>query len=98
MMIAKIALQVMLGLIFLFIGMIKLFTPKEKLVSKGVTGFESIAPQYIKIIALTEMAGAMVLLIFSLPALPPCPVKIAVTGFAMLMTTASYHHLKKKGV
>lgn len=37
MIVAKIALQVILGLIFLFTGTIKITTPKKKLESKGVT-------------------------------------------------------------
>ncbi|MHA7129286.1 DoxX family protein [Algoriphagus namhaensis] len=96
MIIAKTALQIILGLIFLFTGTIKLITPKEKLASKGVTGFDNIAPQWIKTLALAEIAGALVLLIFCIPGLPLLPVKIAVIGFAILMISASYHHLKRK--
>ena len=94
--IAKVALQVILGLIFFFTGTIKFRTPKEKLASKGVTGFENIAPQWIKTLALAEISGALVLLIFSIPAFPQLPVKIAIVGFANLMIAASYHHLKRK--
>jgi hypothetical protein len=94
--IAKIALQVILGIIFLFTGTIKLVTPKEKLESKGVTGFENIASNWITYLALAEITGAMVLLIFSIPALPPLPIRIATAGFAILMIAASYHHLKRK--
>lgn len=95
-MIAKITLQIILGLIFLFTGTIKLMTPKEKLSSKGVTGFESITPPWIKTLALAEISGALVLLIFSIPAFPQVPVKIALIGFALLMIAASYHHLMRK--
>lgn len=94
--IAKVALQIILGLIFLFTGTIKLVTPKEKLASKGVTGFENIAQQWIKRLALAEISGALVLLLFSIPAFPLLPVKIAIVGFAILMIAAIYHHLKRK--
>lgn len=96
MIVAKIALQVILGLIFLFTGTIKITTPKEKLASKGVTGFENITPQWIKTLALAEISGALVLLVFSIPALPLLPVKIAIVGFAMLMIAASYHHWSRR--
>jgi len=96
MIVAKIALQVILGLIFLFTGTIKITTPKEKLASKGVTGFENIAPQWIKTLALAEISGALVLLIFSIPALPQLPIKIAAVGFAILMIAASGHHWTRK--
>ncbi len=94
--IALIAIQVILGLIFLFTGIIKLTTPKDKLPEKGVTGFEGIAPKLIKWLAATEVAGASALLIFSIPILPEFPIKIATTCFALLMVAASYHHLKRK--
>ncbi len=94
--VAKIALQVILGLIFLFTGTIKITTPKDKLASKGVTGFENIASHWIKYLALAEIIGAMVLLIFSIPALPQLPIRIATMGFAILMIMASYHHLMRK--
>jgi hypothetical protein len=96
MIVAKIALQVILGLIFLFTGTIKITTPKEKLESKGVTGFEDISSHMIKYLALAEITGAMVLLIFSIPALPQLPIKIAAVGFAILMIAASGHHWTRK--
>ncbi|MHA7129309.1 DoxX family protein [Algoriphagus namhaensis] len=96
MMIAQIALQIILGLVFLFTGTIKFGTLKEKLASKGVTGFENISPQWIKTLALTEITGALVLLIFSFPGFPLLPVIVIVIGFALLMIAASYHHLKRK--
>jgi len=96
MVIPKIALQIILGLIFLFTGTIKLKTPKEKLASKGVTGFENIAPRWIKTLALAEIAGALLLIVFCIPAFPLLPVKIAVIGFAILMIGASFHHLRRK--
>lgn len=94
--IASIALQVIIGLIFLFTGSIKLFTAKENLPSKGVTGFENISSNLIKLLALTEIIGALTLLIFSIPSLPHLPIKIGVSGFAVLMAGASFHHYKRK--
>ncbi|MBK9149656.1 MAG: DoxX family protein [Saprospiraceae bacterium] len=93
--IALTALQVIIGLIFLFTGSIKLFTPKEKLSSKSVTGFENIPPKQIKWLAVAEILGALTLLIFSLPALPRQPITLTVSSFALLMIAASYHHWKR---
>lgn len=93
--IAQIALQVLIGIIFLFTGLVKLLTSKEKLPSKGVTGFENIAPNLIKLLAITEIVGALTLLIFSIPSFPQLPISIAVSGFAILMIGASYHHYKR---
>jgi hypothetical protein len=94
--IALTSLQVIIGLIFLFTGSIKLYTPKEKLQAKGVTGFENIPPKQIKWLAVIEILGALTLLIFSIPALHQVPTMLAVSGFALLMIAASYHHLKQK--
>lgn len=94
--IAFIALQVILGMIFLFTGIIKLTTPKDKLPEKGVTGFEGIAPNLIKLLASAEVAGASALLIFSIPGFPEFTIKVVATCFALLMVAASYHHLKRK--
>lgn len=93
--IASIALQVIVGIIFLFTGSIKLLIPKEDLPKKGVTGFENIAPNLIKLLAVAEISGAMTLLLFSIPSFPQLPISIAVSGFAMLMIGASYHHYKR---
>lgn len=94
--IALTALQVIIGLIFLFTGSIKLFTPKDKLTSKGVTGFENISPTLIKWLALAEIFGAVTLLIFSIPNFPKFPIQISVAAFSLLMIAASYHHWKRK--
>lgn len=91
--IALTALQIIMGLIFLFTGSIKLFTPKDKLTSKGVTGFENISPTLIKWLALAEIFGASTLLIFSIPNFP---IQISVAAFSLLMISASYHHWKRK--
>lgn len=92
MVIAQIALQVILGIIFLFTGFIKFLTPKENLPTKGVIGFESIAPNLIKLLAIAEIAGALILLIFSIPSFPQLPILITISGFAILMIAAIYHH------
>lgn len=94
--IALIALQTIIGLIFLITGIIKLTIPKEKLSSKGITGFEKISLNLIKCLALAEILGAVTLLVFSIPYLPQLPVKIATSGFSLLMLAASYHHFKRK--
>lgn len=93
---AQIALQIIIGLIFFFTGTIKLITAKEKLPSKGVSGFEHIAPLLIKCLALAELIGALTLLVFSIPSLPQSPIKFATVSFSLLMIAASYHHLKRK--
>jgi DoxX-like family len=93
--IAKIALQIIVGLTFLFTGGTKLFVPKEKLATKGVTGFEDMPPQWIKYLAWTEITGALVLITFSLSFLPQVLTKITVIGFALLMLAATYHHAKR---
>lgn len=95
MMIATIALQVILGVIFLFTGLIKLLTLKENLPTKGVTGFENISQNLIKLLALVEIIGASTLLIFSIPSFPQLPILIAISGFVLLMIGASYHHYKR---
>lgn len=94
--IALTALQVIIGLIFLFTGNIKLFTPKDKLLSKGVTGFENIPPTLIKLLALSELIGAIILMIFSFPNFPKFPIQISLTAFSLLMISASFHHWKRK--
>jgi hypothetical protein len=94
--IALTALQVIIGLIFLSTGSIKMFIPREQLPSKGVTGFENIAPRFIKWLGTVEIAGALILLLFSIPSLPKLPIRIVVSGFTLLMLAASYHHLKRK--
>lgn len=93
---AQVALQVILGIIFLFTGFVKLLTPKENLPNKGVTGFENIAPNLIKLLAVAEITGALTMLIFSIPSFPQWPIIIAVSAFAILMIGASYHHYMRK--
>lgn len=94
--IAKVALQVILGLTFLFTGGTKLLTPKESLPDRGVTGFENIPPMWIKYLACTEITGALLLLIFSAPSLPQVFSKMAGAGFALLMIGATYHHWRRR--
>jgi hypothetical protein len=94
--IALTALQVILGLIFLFTGTIKLTTPKSQLPAKGVTGFENIPESLIKWLALAEILGAVTLLIFSIPKFPKFPLQLSVTAFSVLMIAACYHHWKRK--
>lgn len=86
------ALQIIIGLIFLFTGSLKMTIPKEKLPSKGVTGFENISPSLIKLLAFAEILGAVTLLIYSIPDFPKLPVLIATIGFSLLMLAATYHH------
>lgn len=94
--IAKAALQVILGLTFLFTGGTKLLTPKESLPARGVTGFENIPPRWIKCLAWMEITGALVLFVFSIPSLPHVFSKVACAGFALLMIGAIYHHWRRK--
>lgn len=96
--IASTALQIIIGLIFLLTGSLKLFTAKESLHSKGVTGFENIAPRLIKFLALAEIAGALILLIFSGVSFSKLLELIALGAFALLMLAATYHHLHRKEI
>jgi hypothetical protein len=93
--IALTALQVILGLIFLFTGTIKLTTPKSQLPDKGVAGFENIPESLIKWLALAEILGAVTLLIFSIPNFPKFPLQLSVTAFSSLMIAACYHHWQR---
>jgi len=94
--IAFLSLQAFFAIIFIFTGSMKLFTPKEKLPQKGITGFENIQPLFIHLLGLAEGSGAMLLILFTVLNSHILFVKGIVVCYAALMLAASYHHLVRK--
>lgn len=87
---------IVLALVFFFVGVAKLFQPKEKLAESGMGWTEDVDPMAIKGIGLLEVLGAIGLVIPAWTNILPGLVPWAAAGIAIIMLGAMATHARRK--
>ncbi|MCA5006129.1 DoxX family protein [Sphingobacterium bovistauri] len=88
--------QGLLALIFAMAGIMKSTQPIDKLLKSGVTWTDRFPLTTVRIIGLSELIGALGLILPWLLNIFPVLTPIAATSLALVMTLAMMHHLKYK--
>ena len=84
-----------LALAFLAAGSMKLAQPQEKLSASGMGWAEDFTPGAIKAIGLTEVVGALGLILRAVTGIATFLVPVAATGLAVVMVGAIITHIKR---
>lgn len=88
--------QGLLAFIFMFSGLNKAFLPEQKLVASGQTGVEGLHWLLIKFIGISEILGAIGVIVPWLIGIAPILTPISATGFCIIMLLAAPIHYKRK--
>jgi uncharacterized membrane protein YphA (DoxX/SURF4 family) len=88
-------IQGALALIFLMAGIMKSTQPKDKLV-KSLPWVNDFSLQTVRFIGVSELLGAIGIVVPQLTGICPILSPIAAVGLAVIMVLASAHHLPKK--
>jgi uncharacterized membrane protein YphA (DoxX/SURF4 family) len=88
-------IQGILASMFLMAGIMKSTQPKEKLV-KTLPWVNDFSLQTVRIIGISEILGAIGIIVPQLTGIYPILSPIAAVGLAVIMVLASAHHLPKK--
>jgi uncharacterized membrane protein YphA (DoxX/SURF4 family) len=88
-------IQGILALMFLMAGMMKSTQPKDKLV-KSLPWVNDFSLQTVRFIGISELLGAIGIIVPSLTGIYPILSPIAAIGLVVIMILASAHHLPKK--
>jgi uncharacterized membrane protein YphA (DoxX/SURF4 family) len=88
-------IQGILALMFLMAGIMKSTQPKEKLV-KSLPWVNDFSLQTVRFIGISELLGAIGIIIPQLTGILPILSPIAAIGLVVIMVLASAHHLPKK--
>jgi uncharacterized membrane protein YphA (DoxX/SURF4 family) len=88
-------IQVILALMFLMAGIMKSTQPKDKLV-KSLPWVNDFSLQTVRFIGISELLGAIGIVVPQLTGIYPILSPIAAVGLAVIMVLASVHHLPKK--
>jgi uncharacterized membrane protein YphA (DoxX/SURF4 family) len=88
-------IQGILALMFLMAGIMKSTQPKDKLV-KSLPWVNDFSLQTVRFIGISELLGAIGIVVPQLTGIYPILSPIAAVGLAVIMVLASVHHLPKK--
>jgi uncharacterized membrane protein YphA (DoxX/SURF4 family) len=88
-------IQCILALMFLMAGIMKSTQPKEKL-AKSLPWVNDFSLQTVRFIGISELLGAIGIIIPQLTGILPILSPIAAVGLVVIMVLASVHHLPKK--
>jgi hypothetical protein len=88
-------IQGILALMFVMAGVMKSTQPKEKLV-KSLPWVNHFSMQTVRFIGISELLGAIGLIVPKVTGILPLLTPIAATGLAVIMILAAAHHLPKK--
>lgn len=88
-------IQGILAVMFLMAGIMKSTQPKEKLV-KSLPWVNDFSLQTVRFIGISELLGAIGIVIPRLTGICPILTPIAAVGLGIIMVLASAHHLPKK--
>lgn len=89
-------LKGLVGALFLFLGINKMFLTKSRLLDKGMKGLVNLEEQHIKIAGLLEFLGAVGLILPSLLRIYPWLAGLAALGLGMTMIVAAVINYKLK--
>lgn len=84
------------ALIFLGTGLLKLTTPRERLVEAGIGWTEDFSDQTVKSLGIAEVLGAIGLVLPGLLGILPVLVPVAATCLAVLMLGAVVVHVRRR--
>lgn len=88
-------LQSLIAVTFLYSGVNKSIYPEQKLVAKGQTGVEGLPISLIRFIGVSEILGAIGIILPSLLHILPVLTTISSIGFAVIMVPAAIIHYKR---
>jgi uncharacterized membrane protein YphA (DoxX/SURF4 family) len=88
-------IQGILALMFIMAGMMKSTQPKDKLV-KSQPWVNDFSLQTVRFIGISELLGAIGIIVPQLTGIYPILSPIAAVGLAVIMVLASAYHLPKK--
>lgn len=89
-------LQILLALTFIFSGINKTYFNEETLIKKGQTGVEGLPKWFIKFIGISEILGAIALLIPFFTEKWTILVPIVAFSLGFIMIPAAFIHKKRK--
>jgi uncharacterized membrane protein YphA (DoxX/SURF4 family) len=89
-------LQCITALAFLYSGINKSLLSEQKLVASGQTGVEGLPLPFIRFIAISEILGAIGIILPALLNVLPVLTPVSAIGFAIIMVPAAIIHYKRK--
>jgi uncharacterized membrane protein YphA (DoxX/SURF4 family) len=89
---------VVLAVAFAGSGLMKLFVPKDKLVTSGQGWAQDFSPSSIRLIGTAEILGAIGLILPAALHMAPILVPLAAVGLVLTMVGASVVHARRKEV
>lgn len=87
-------IQGILALMFLMAGIMKSTQPKDKLV-KSLPWVNDFSLQTVRFIGISELTGAIGIILPQLTGIYPILSPIAAVGLAIIMVLAASHHIRK---
>jgi uncharacterized membrane protein YphA (DoxX/SURF4 family) len=88
--------QIFLALLFFYSGLMKSTQGRERLVSIGQTGVDGLAYPLIRFIGVTELLGALGIILPWATHILPLLTPLTALGFALIMLLAAPIHIKRK--
>ena len=87
-------LQIVLAAVFVLAGVLKVTQPEEKLVT-SLPWVEDFSPGTVKLIAISELLGAIGLIVPAVTGILPVLTPVAATGLAIVMARAFNTHRRR---
>ncbi|QHT68942.1 DoxX family protein [Rhodocytophaga rosea] len=88
--------QLFLALLFSYSGLMKSTQARERLVSIGQTGVDGLSYPLIRFIGITEILGALGIIVPWATHILPLLTPLAALGFSLIMVFAAPIHMKRK--
>lgn len=88
--------QVLVGIIFLYSGISKSIYSEQRLIAKGQTGVEGLSLVFIRFIGISEIFGAIGIIVPQWLGILPVLTIISAFCFAFLMIAAATIHHKRR--
>jgi uncharacterized membrane protein YphA (DoxX/SURF4 family) len=85
-----------LAAIFVGTGLLKLTTPRERLVEAGMGWARDFSPEQIRLLGVTELLGAVALVVPGLVDILPVLVPVAAVCLALQMAGATAVHIRRR--
>jgi hypothetical protein len=86
--------QILLAVVFTTSGIMKSLLPKDDLVARGQTGVQFFPTPAIRLIAASELLGALGLILPRLTGIAPILTAVAAVGLAIVILGAMTTHIK----
>ena len=88
--------QIILAAAFLYSGINKSGLSQQQLIAKGQTGVAGLSPAFIRFIGITEIAGAIGIILPCLLNIAPVLTPVSAIGFGIVMIPAAFIHARLK--